>query len=212
MKNCMRYIRTRTRASQLPTLVQEEAGIHVGISRDLDGAARHCADVMFKQYRSWRRRDRHAAWGQYKRRYFTIAVGGGNTVKAVYSAWLNEHHSDIDWLKHVRFFLLEETSGEPGREGVENSLVINFIVPLAHKLIKHKSKNVVARSLGLESPVDADDVIEAMIATMINPLRLGPVKAALERGQQRQARQLASAEARSCLLYTSDAADDSALV
>ena len=116
MKVCEKFRNIRNTKAQLPLLKQEEAGIHVGISRDLETAALHSARVMQTQYRNWECRDRYAAWGRYKQRYFTIAVGGGNTVKAIYRAWLDEHHGDVDWIAHVRFFLLEDSTGEPGWE------------------------------------------------------------------------------------------------
>ena len=93
-------------------LVQEEAGIHVGISADLPAAARHATTLMADKYRKWREHGRLNAWGHYKRQYFAVAVGGGNTVKAQYNAMVNELHSDVDWINHVRFFFLEESSGE----------------------------------------------------------------------------------------------------
>ena len=116
MRNRMTFKTLQQRKAQAPVLVQEEAGVHVGISRDLDSAARHCADTMHSQYQDWLQRDRHAAWGNFKRRYFTVAVGGGNTIKAVYRAWLTAHSHDIDWVSHMRFFLLEDSSGDPGSE------------------------------------------------------------------------------------------------
>jgi 6-phosphogluconolactonase/glucosamine-6-phosphate isomerase/deaminase len=195
MKICVTLNNIRNKKAQLPLLKQEEAGIRVGISRDLATAAEHSARVMQTQYRNWERRDRYAAWGRYKQRYFTIAVGGGNTVKAIYRAWLDGHHSDIDWIAHVRFFLLEDSTGEPGWESAENSLVVNFIAPLARKLINYKGKHAVARSLRLDSPVSEDDVIDSMITTMINPINLGEVRRALDRGEKRGALHLARNEA-----------------
>jgi 6-phosphogluconolactonase/glucosamine-6-phosphate isomerase/deaminase len=187
---------SRRRKAQAPELIQEESGIHVAISGNLDSAARHCAEVMRSQYKRWLQRDRQAAWGQYKRHYFTVAVGGGNTIKSVYRAWLTDHHSDIDWIRHTRFFLLEESSGEPGWESAENSLVVNFIAPLAGVLIRQKGKNVVARALSLALSASLDDIIEEMIARMVHPLNLAGVKQALDRHQHARALQLARAESK----------------
>ena len=89
-------------------LVQEEAGIHVGISPDLKEAAKQAAGLLQRSYQRWLERGRFAAWGRYKRHHFTIAVGGGNTIKAEFAAWLDYHYGDIDWLGHVRFFFLED--------------------------------------------------------------------------------------------------------
>jgi len=185
---------SRKRKAEKPVLLQEEAGIHVGISNDLAHAAQHSASVLQAQYDDWLAGDRHAAWGQYKRRFFTIAMGGGNTVKAVYRAWLDHHHSDIDWIGHVRFFFLEESSGERGWESAENSLVMNFIVPLAKILIKKKGNKVVADSLGLERPVDTDDIIDGMVASMVNPINLVKAKRALDGNKQSLAMRLARTE------------------
>ena len=57
------------------TLVQEEAGIHVGISADLPEAAQHAAQILLEKYNVWWDRGRFASWGQYKRQFFTVAVG-----------------------------------------------------------------------------------------------------------------------------------------
>jgi hypothetical protein len=71
--------KSRRRKAQAPELIQEESGIHVAISGDLERAARHSADTMHAQYSNWLQRDRLAGWGHYKRTYFTVAVGGGTT-------------------------------------------------------------------------------------------------------------------------------------
>jgi hypothetical protein len=160
------------RRTSSSVLVQEEAGIHVGISPDLPEAARHAASVMLEKYRRWLKRGRYAAWGRYKRHHFVIAVGGGNTLKAQYRAMVDNHHADIDWLNHVRFFFLEESSGEKNWASAEQSLVMNFIVPLAKILIKTKGLRAVATDLKLAFPADEDDVIDQMIANMINPINL----------------------------------------
>lgn len=160
-------------------LIQEESGIHVGISPDLTEAARQAASLMLEQHQQWQDRDRFNAWGHYKRRYFTIAMGGGNTVKATYQAWLSDHHSTIDWIDHVRFFFLEESSGEKHWESAENSLVINFIAPLAEKLVQTHGLAKVASSLNLAEAQDVNDVIDAMVMRMINGINLVEAKRAL---------------------------------
>ena len=130
MKTCMQKILFRKKKEEKPVLIREESGIQVGISHDLVTAARHSASHMSTQYHNWLNRNRHTAWGNYKQCYFTVAVGGGNTMKANYDSWLTYHHSDIDWISHLRFFFLEESSGERGWESAENSLVIHFIEPI----------------------------------------------------------------------------------
>jgi 6-phosphogluconolactonase/glucosamine-6-phosphate isomerase/deaminase len=175
-------------------LIQEEAGIHVGISATLALAGRHAAQVLQEQFDDWRDRGRYRAWGHYKRSYFAIAVGGGNTIKSQYHAWLNYHHNSIDWLRFVRFYFLEETTGEPGWESAEQSLIMNFIVPLAEKLRKQRGTKVLARSLELSADSDLDDIIDAMITTLVHPINLAPAKQALDSGKSRRAIQLAKQE------------------
>ena len=175
-------------------LIQEEAGVHVGISPSLPDTARHAAQVLFQRYEDWLATGRFNAWGQYKRNHFTIAVGGGNTLKSQYKVWLDHYHSAIDWVAHVRFFVLEESSGEPGWESAESSLVMNFIVPLARKLCKMRGVAKVAKKLQLEGKVDEDDVIDALVTRMVNGINLGPVHRALEDGNRRKAMQLAREE------------------
>lgn len=193
MRNCNYRLR-RPAAESLPALVQEEAGIHVGISADLPGAARHAAQVFREKYLDWLERGRMSAWGRYKRQHFTVAVGGGNTIKAQYRALVDNHHSDIDWARHVRFFLLEESSGEKNWESAENSLVINFIVPLAQKLLRSRGLRKVADNLQLQLPADEDDIIDDLVARMVNPINLVEVKKALDAKNRTRAMRLARAE------------------
>lgn len=178
------------------TLVQEGSGIHIGISTSLPAAGKHAAQVLEEQYLKWRERDRFQAWGQYKRQHFTIAVGGGNTIKAQYNAWLANHLDSIDWLNHVRFFFLEDTTGETGWESAEQSLSMNFIVPLATKLLKQHGRRQMARQLQLHKNCDSDDIIDAVIARLVNPINLAAASQALEKGDARKALQLARKEAR----------------
>jgi len=184
----------RNRKPETSALVQEEYGVHISISTDLERTAQHCAAVMAGQYCDWRERDRYAAWGQFKRNHFSVAVGGGNTVKAVYRAWLEHYATEIDWIGHVRFFFLEESSGETGWESARSSLIVNFIVPLAHKLIRKPGRYALVRSLGLELPVEQEEIIDAMIATMLHPIDMLEVKKARERKDDALAMKLAMAE------------------
>lgn len=193
MRNCSDRI-GRIQDGELPTLVQEEAGIHVGISADLRGAARHAAQIFRQKYLRWLERDRMAAWGRYKRNHFTVAVGGGNTLKAQYKAMLDGHHAAIDWARHVRFFVLEESSGEKNWESAENSLVMNFIVPLARKLVRTRGLRRLSDDLELGPSADEDDVIDLMIATMVNPINLAEAKKALDGGNRALAMRLARSE------------------
>jgi 6-phosphogluconolactonase/glucosamine-6-phosphate isomerase/deaminase len=182
-------------------LIQEEAGVHVGISPSLPDTARHAAHVMFQRYEEWLSGGRLNAWGQYKRNHFTIAVGGGNTLKSQYKAWLDHYHSSIDWVAHARFFFLEESTGETGWESAENSLVMNFIVPLAQKLCKMRGLAKMAKQLKLEGKPDQDDIIDAMTTRMVHGINLGPARRALDDGNSRRAMKLAREE---CERYQQD--------
>lgn len=175
-------------------LIQEASGVHVGISATLPQAGRHAASLLQRQYDQWLERERFLAWGTFKREHFTIALGGGNTVKAQYRAWLNHHHRSIDWLRHVRFFLLEETTGEPGWESAEQSLLINFLVPLANKLRRQQGLRKLARTLKLAAGADLNDIVDAMAARMIYPINLASARQALKSGHPRKAQGLAREE------------------
>ncbi|MEP5567473.1 MAG: 6-phosphogluconolactonase [Halioglobus sp.] len=175
-------------------LIQEETGIHVGISASLELAAKQAAQMLQEQYDHWLDRGRFQAWGHYKRDYFTIAVGGGNTIKSQYNAWLNHHHNSIDWLRYARFYFLEETTGESGWESAEQSLIMNFIVPLAEKLRKQRGIRALARRLALPQTADQDDIIEAMISKLVHPINLAPAKQAMDSGKPRRAQNLAKQE------------------
>lgn len=174
-----------------PTLVREEAGIHVSISPDLKGAASHAASVLHTAYRAWLERDRMAAWGQYKRDHFTIAVGGGNTIKAQYAALVDQYAGRIDWYRHIRFFFVEETSGEPGRESAADSLVEYLIEPLARRLVALKGLSRLSREMELGPGEDVDSVVNCLTANMLNPIDMRDVTALLEKRQRAAARRKA---------------------
>jgi 6-phosphogluconolactonase/glucosamine-6-phosphate isomerase/deaminase len=183
------------------SLIQEETGVRVGISANVTGTAQHAASILEEKYRHWLESDKNRSRSTYKRNHFTIAVGGGNTIKVQYQAWLDYHHKDIDWLKHVRFFFLEESCGEPGWESAESSLIINFIKPLANKLIQEKGIRKIAGMLELTLPADKNDIIDAMIALMVNPINMTEVKLALKDNKKALAMKLARAE---CERYQRD--------
>ena len=184
-----------------PNLVQEESGMHVSISPDLPAAARHASAVLKERYDYWLEKGRLQAWGTYKREHFTIAVGGGNTIKSQYQVWLRDYNRSIDWLAHVRFFFLEESSGEPGWESAEQSLVMNFLVPLAKKLCRARGVTAMAKALRLGSDADQDDVIDALVVRLCNPINLAAAGQALESGSRQKALNLAKAE---CERYQQD--------
>ena len=194
VRNACRQIGLQ-RDSTSAVLVQEEPGIHVSISADLPQTAQHAASILHDKYQAWQKRERFSAWGLYKRTHFTVAVGGGNTVKAQYRAMVDSYHADIDWLQHVRFFFLEESSGESNWESAENSLIMNFIVPLAKALIRSRGLLSMVDELDLASHADEDDVIDRMISCMVNPINLAEAKQALDRNQYARALRLARSEA-----------------
>lgn len=174
-------------------LVQEEVGFHIGIAADLAAAARHAANHFEASYQRWLKHERFTAWGHYKRKYFAVAVGGGNTVKAQYQAMVNLQNSDINWIGHVRFFFLEESTGEPGWESAEHSLIANLIVPLAHKLIYEKGRQALAKELG--STADEDAIIDQMVRRLVNPINMATVKQALSANNRSLALRRAHLEA-----------------
>lgn len=182
-------------APQPSRLVQEEVGFHIGIANDVATAARHAASHFESCYQRWLKHDRFTAWGYYKRQFFTVAVGGGNTVKAQYQAMMEEQDGDIDWIGHVRFFFLEESSGEAGWESAEHSLIVNFIVPLTRKLINDRGSPSLARVLHLERSADEDAIIDRMIKTLVNPINLAAVKQALAANNRTRALRKAQIEA-----------------
>lgn len=160
-------------------LVQEEVGFHIGIAADLATAAQHAASHFESSYHRWRKHDRFTAWGHYKRQHFTVAVGGGNTVKAQYRAMVDGLGSDIDWIGHLRFFFLEESSGEAGWESAEQSLIANFIVPLTRRLIYDKGAQALTRELNLGSGADEETIVDRIVRKLVNPINMAAVKQAL---------------------------------
>ena len=176
-------------------LVQEQAGMHVSISSDLPEAAAHAVTVLGEKYEAWLERGRYAAWGQYKRDYFTIAVGGGNTLKAQYRAMVEQLAHQVDWVQRVRFFVLEESAGEDKRESPGASLIENFIQPLQHKLLSEGGRRKLLKGLGLGGGASENQILEAMKQRMINGLHMSAVRGAIAAGNRRNALQLARNEA-----------------
>ena len=149
---------------------------------------------MQKEYGEWLSRGRFTAWGDFKRSYFCVAVGGGNTVKAHYRALIEHHHTDIDWIAHVRFFFLEESTGEKHWQSATEGLVSDFITPLALQLIKHHGTRKIARSLSIPSSADPDEVIRCMVRSMVFGIDLGAASRAMVRNNHPQALRMANKE------------------
>lgn len=189
--------RVTASTSEPAVLVQEEAGIHVGIAPGLTEAATHATTVMHEKYLHWLEHGRYNAWGHYKRKYFVVAVGGGNTLKAQYQAMVQQLHSSLDWIGHVRFFFMEDSTGEKNWESPEQSLLDNLIQPLAEKLLKTQGIRTLTEALDDASgdKGNQEEVIERMIALMIYPIELGPAQEALKAKNRPLALKRARAEA-----------------
>lgn len=179
----------------LPKLFQEETGAYVSISTDLAEAARHAACVFGESYKQWLERERYNAWGRYKREHFVVAVGGGNTLKAQYRAMALQLHTTVDWLKHVRFFSLEETAGESNRQSALASLRENLLSPLAAALVHQRGRRNVLRSLDLPASATDSDIVACFYDRMVVGMELEQVRTALADNNLRLARRRANAEA-----------------
>ena len=184
----------KTKNPESSVLIQEEVGFHMGISANLVDTAHHAANIVSKNYTHWLRHSHDEASFEYKQNYFTVAVGGGNTVKAEYRALLKHQSHSIDWIKHVRFFFLEESSGEKKRESSRDTLIVEFLSPLAHRLIKDNRPRAVAAELGLDWPANKDEIIECMIDTMVHSINLVEVRKALLGKNRTLAKKLARRE------------------
>jgi 6-phosphogluconolactonase/glucosamine-6-phosphate isomerase/deaminase len=176
------------------SLIQEDAGFHMGIATTLEDTAHQAANLVNKNYMRWLKHGLNEADGKYRQNYFTIAVGGGNTVKAEYRALLERHHSTIDWISHVRFFFLEESSGEKKWESSKDSLIEEFLSPLASKLFKLKRPRSIAVKLGMDLPATKEEITACMIETMVNSINLVEVKKALRGKNKALAKKLAQHE------------------
>ena len=141
----------KRQASNQPLLTQEAAGFHLGIAGDLEDTGRQAAATVFEKYQSWQQGGRELAETRFKSRHFSIAVGGGNTVKAVYRALLEDHAYDINWVEHIRFFFLEESTGEHNWVSAAESLTSCFIHPLANNLAKRLGMKKINRQLAFKN-------------------------------------------------------------
>lgn len=176
-------------------MVQESAGFYLNIAEHLDQAAVNAAHLTKQRYDAWKNGGYREQPTDYARSYFCIAVGGGNTLKAHYKALLFNYCWSIDWVEEVRFFFLEESSGEPGRESARESLVTNFIHPLGTALIARHGVRRLCRLLDLQFNGDNAGLIEQIGARMLHPIHMKEVGQALSEGKNKLARQLAQREA-----------------
>ncbi len=175
-------------------LIREEVGFRMGIAATLADTACQAAQLVSKSYTRWLKHGLDEESGHYRQNHFTIAVGGGNTVKAEYRALLEHHHSTIDWIKHVRFFFLEESSGEKNWESSREALIEEFLSPLANKLLKLNRPRTLAKQLGMTATASRDDITTRLIATMVNTINLVEVKKALRGKNKTLAKKLAQRE------------------
>jgi 6-phosphogluconolactonase/glucosamine-6-phosphate isomerase/deaminase len=180
-------------------LVQENAGFHLGIARDLDATSEQAANFVKDQYDAWLERGWAGVETVYKTAHFTVAVGGGNTVRAQYDALIDLHANDIDWVRHVRFFFLEESSGEKKWRSAHDNLVNHFIRPLADKLCEEVGTATLAASVDLDSEATLAAITAQMITTMTFPIKVQAVKEALQDDDPERARSEALKE---CTRYT----------
>jgi 6-phosphogluconolactonase/glucosamine-6-phosphate isomerase/deaminase len=180
-----------------PLLVQEQAGFYLGITPDIRATGRHAAQIAKEKYRDWLVGEGGRGDTAFKRQYFTIGVGGGNTVKNEYKALLRYYFDDINWLDHVRFFFLEETCNEENWEGTRDTLVATLIVPLAKRLIATRGARELAQRLKLKRSASRADIIGRVVEVMTLPIDASEVEAAMSKGDRELALQAAGLEARS---------------
>ncbi len=182
------------REEELP-LAQEQPGFHLCIDPDIETVSRHAAQLVRQQYRAWLGGVGSTRDTPFRSRHFTIAVGGGNTVKNQYRALLRHHFDDINWLDNVRFFVLEESAGEQEWESAGESLVANFILRLAAKLIIEKGRSEVAVRVGLGRHASVEEVEARIVEQMVYPIDPGAVAEQLGSGSRPQALRAAGREA-----------------
>ncbi len=186
----------RHRDSGEPALVQEAPGFHLGIAPDIKAAGRDAAHVAREKYRAWLERGSRRGVSKFKRQHFTIAVGGGNTVKNEYKALLKYHFHDIDWLDHVRFFFLEETCNAKNWESSLDALVSTLIEPLARRLIVTRGARELTERLALSRSASYEEITERIIDRLVYPIDMAEVEESLRRGDRQLALDSAAREAR----------------
>jgi 6-phosphogluconolactonase/glucosamine-6-phosphate isomerase/deaminase len=180
-----------------PLLVQEQAGFHLSITPDIRATGRHAAQIAKEKYRDWLAGEGGRGDTAFKRQYFTIGVGGGNTVKNEYKALLRYYFDDFNWLDHIRFFFLEETCNEENWEGTRDALVATLIVPLAKRLVATRGARELAQKLKLKPTASRAAIIDRIIEEMTFPIEASAVDDAIEQGERELALQAAGRAARS---------------
>ena len=186
----------RRRSKDKPLLVQEKTGFHLGIAPQIKTTARHAAQLAREKYEAWRKSDGSDADSQFRCDHFTIAVGGGNTVKSEYKALLEYHARDINWLDHVRIFFLEESCKEKDWESARDALMSNFIEPLANILVAQYGKSDICVKLRLEQSAPHKKIVRRILEKMTFPIDMSGVEEAIKRGDRALALRRAKSEAR----------------
>jgi len=178
------------------TLVQEQVGFHLGIAPEIKATGRQAARVAKERYDAWLASPGSPDDTEFKRQYFTIAVGGGNTVKNEYKALLKYHFYDIDWLEHIRFFFLEETCNAPNWQSTRVCLVDTLLEPLARKLIASEGSHALTKTLDLKRDASREEIVERMVEVMTVPIDASEIESSIAGGDRELALEHARAEAR----------------
>jgi 6-phosphogluconolactonase/glucosamine-6-phosphate isomerase/deaminase len=174
----------RRRGDDGPALVQEQPGFYLGIAPDMRAAARDAARFAADRYAAWLDARGNPGETEFRKRHFTIAVGGGNTVKNEYKALLKYHVRDFDWIDHVRFFLLEETCNTSNWESARDGLVSTFIEPLARRLIVTRGARELTEQLELGRGASYEEITRRIVERMVFPIDMRTVEKAAKRGDR----------------------------
>ena len=186
----------RLKGDDTPLLVQEGPGFQLAIAPDIRVAGRSAAQLVKERYKAWLENEHSSGGTEFRQQYFTIAVGGGNTVKNEYKALLRHHFQDIQWLEHVRFFFLEESCNAQGWESARDGLVSTFIEPLAKRLTAVKATRRLTDKLGLKRGASNEEILQQIRDRMIYPIDMKAVARSARRGNRSSALEAAEGEAR----------------
>lgn len=186
----------RMRGDFNPQLVQERAGFYLGIGNDIHDTARHSAQFFRDRYQAWVQADGELGDTTFRNQHFTVAVGGGNTLKNEYKALLRYHFHDIDWLAHVRFFFIEETCNVRNWEAARDCLVANLVEPLAKRLVAIEGSRALTGQLKLKRGASKRALVDAIIKRLVYPIDMSGARSRRARRDPQEALQEARSEAR----------------
>ncbi len=187
--------RTRPDKVEYTPLVQERPGFHLGIAADSRAVGRDAARLLNETYQAWLDDKPDPRDTEFRNCHFTIAVGGGNTIKRQYRALLKYHFHEIDWLEHVRFFFLEESCRPAPWERSYDGLVDAFLQPLAKKLIRQHGPRELRKRLGLSPRARQKILIAELVDRLTYAIDIAPIRQSLDNNDLGKARALARAEA-----------------